>query len=198
MCRRCPIATAAASQNAHIGTTITDPNIDFAMMAKSMGVYAEGPINNPKDARAGAETRAGRGQKGSAGAGRCHHRAAIGEKNEQKLLQLAAMIVVRLPPRHAIAQDAPKADAANGQKVYLADGCYQCHGRVGQGGLMTGPAPILAQTRTALCRLQRQVRNPVNDMPPIRLLLSEKDLSTSSLFCRRCRAATGQGHADAQ
>ena len=36
-------------ENAHIGTTITDPNIDFAMMAKSMGVYAEGPINNPKD-----------------------------------------------------------------------------------------------------------------------------------------------------
>ncbi len=36
-------------ENAHIGTTITDPNIDFAMMAKSMGVYSEGPITNPKD-----------------------------------------------------------------------------------------------------------------------------------------------------
>ena len=36
-------------ENAHIGTTITDPNIDFAMMAKSMGVYAEGPIINAKD-----------------------------------------------------------------------------------------------------------------------------------------------------
>ena len=35
-------------QNAHIGTTITDPNIDFAMMAKSMGVYSEGPITDPK------------------------------------------------------------------------------------------------------------------------------------------------------
>jgi thiamine pyrophosphate-dependent acetolactate synthase large subunit-like protein len=35
-------------QNAHIGTTITDPNIDFAMMAKSMGVYSEGPIIDPK------------------------------------------------------------------------------------------------------------------------------------------------------
>jgi acetolactate synthase I/II/III large subunit len=36
-------------QNAHIGTTITDPNIDYAMLAKSMGVYAEGPITDPKD-----------------------------------------------------------------------------------------------------------------------------------------------------
>ena len=36
-------------ENAHIGTTIDSPNIDFAMMAKSMGVYAEGPVVNPKD-----------------------------------------------------------------------------------------------------------------------------------------------------
>ena len=34
---------------AHIGTTITDPNIDFAKLAQSMGVAAEGPIDNPAD-----------------------------------------------------------------------------------------------------------------------------------------------------
>jgi acetolactate synthase I/II/III large subunit len=34
---------------AHIGTTITDPNIDFAAVAKGMGVYGEGPITDPKD-----------------------------------------------------------------------------------------------------------------------------------------------------
>ena len=34
-------------ERAHIGTTITEPNIDFAMMAKSMGVYSEGPITDP-------------------------------------------------------------------------------------------------------------------------------------------------------
>jgi len=32
---------------AGIGTTITEPNIDFAKLAQSMGVYAEGPITNP-------------------------------------------------------------------------------------------------------------------------------------------------------
>ncbi len=32
---------------AHIGTTITDPNIDYAMLAKSMGMWAEGPITDP-------------------------------------------------------------------------------------------------------------------------------------------------------
>ena len=32
-----------------IGSQITDPNIDFAKLAQSMGVYAEGPITNPND-----------------------------------------------------------------------------------------------------------------------------------------------------
>ena len=34
---------------AKIGTTFEDPNIDFAKLAQSMGVYAEGPITDPKD-----------------------------------------------------------------------------------------------------------------------------------------------------
>ena len=34
---------------AGIGTTLQDPNIDFAMMARSMGVYSQGPITDPKE-----------------------------------------------------------------------------------------------------------------------------------------------------
>jgi thiamine pyrophosphate-dependent acetolactate synthase large subunit-like protein len=34
---------------AHIGTTIDDPNVDFAKIAQGMGVFAEGPITNPND-----------------------------------------------------------------------------------------------------------------------------------------------------
>jgi acetolactate synthase-1/2/3 large subunit len=33
----------------HIGTTIRDPNIDYAKMAQSMGVFGQGPITDPKD-----------------------------------------------------------------------------------------------------------------------------------------------------
>ena len=32
-----------------LGSELTDPNIDYATLAKSMGVYAEGPIENPND-----------------------------------------------------------------------------------------------------------------------------------------------------
>ncbi len=35
--------------NAGIGTTIVEPNVDFAKLAQSMGWYAEGPISNPND-----------------------------------------------------------------------------------------------------------------------------------------------------
>ncbi len=34
---------------AHIGTTIADPNIDYAKVAQGLGVYAEGPIDRPAD-----------------------------------------------------------------------------------------------------------------------------------------------------
>ena len=41
--------------------------------------------------------------------------------------------------------DAPKGDPVNGKKIYLADGCFECHGRAGQGGNFNYPTPALAQ-----------------------------------------------------
>jgi thiamine pyrophosphate-dependent acetolactate synthase large subunit-like protein len=34
---------------AHIGTTLREPDIDYATMARSYGMYGEGPITDPKD-----------------------------------------------------------------------------------------------------------------------------------------------------
>jgi thiamine pyrophosphate-dependent acetolactate synthase large subunit-like protein len=39
----------ATSDSTHVGVAIDDPNIDFAMLARSMGLYAEGPITAPQD-----------------------------------------------------------------------------------------------------------------------------------------------------
>lgn len=36
-------------RNAHVGTTLRDPNINYMKMAESYGMFAEGPIENPKD-----------------------------------------------------------------------------------------------------------------------------------------------------
>jgi mono/diheme cytochrome c family protein len=64
-----------------------------------------------------------------------------------------------------VAQDAPKGDAANGKRIYLATGCFMCHGRVGQGGAYNGPAPVLAKTEMPFEGFKGQLRQPAQDMP---------------------------------
>jgi mono/diheme cytochrome c family protein len=64
-----------------------------------------------------------------------------------------------------IAQQAPPAgDAAMGKRIYMADGCYECHGTVGQGGRATGPR--LARTQLPIDAFLQQLRQPSNEMPP--------------------------------
>jgi cytochrome c553 len=75
----------------------------------------------------------------------------------------------------AWAQSAPPGDAANGKRVYMADGCYQCHGTVGQGSRPTGPH--LAPNPLPYEAFAGQVRHPVNAMPPYTgVVLSEQEL----------------------
>ncbi len=61
------------------------------------------------------------------------------------------------------------ADAENGKKLYVADGCYQCHGRQGQGG-SSAPVgsygPRLAPAKLPLEALRAYVRHPSGGMPP--------------------------------
>ena len=65
----------------------------------------------------------------------------------------------------AVAQDAPKGDPAAGKRIYLATGCYMCHGRVGQGGAYNGPAPVLAKTEMPFEGFKGQLRQPSQDKP---------------------------------
>jgi len=65
----------------------------------------------------------------------------------------------------ALAQDAPPGDAGNGKRVYLATGCFTCHGRAGQGGAYNGPAPALARSAVPFEGFKMQIRNPSKDMP---------------------------------
>ena len=65
----------------------------------------------------------------------------------------------------AWAQDAPRGDAGNGKRLYLANNCFTCHGHAGQGGAFNGPAPVLARTALPFEAFLFQMRNPSNDMP---------------------------------
>jgi len=48
----------------HIGTTIRDPDIDFAKLAESMGVYGQGPVTDPRDLGASLKRAVERVKKG--------------------------------------------------------------------------------------------------------------------------------------
>jgi mono/diheme cytochrome c family protein len=78
----------------------------------------------------------------------------------------------------AQAQDAPPGDAANGKRIYLATGCFTCHGRSGQGGAYNGPAPLLAKTAMPFDGFKGQLREPSNDMPAYaEAVMSDKDVA---------------------
>ncbi len=85
----------------------------------------------------------------------------------------------------ARAQDAPPGDTANGKRVYLATGCFTCHGRAGQGGAYNGPAPVLASTSLPFEGFKMQVRNPANDMPAYsEPVMSDKEVADIYAFVR--------------
>jgi mono/diheme cytochrome c family protein len=92
---------------------------------------------------------------------------------------LIPLFVTALLAGGALAQAqgaAPPGDAANGKRVYMADGCYQCHGTVGQGSRPTGPH--IAPNPLPYEAFAGQVRRPVNSMPPYTsVVLSDQDLA---------------------
>ena len=94
----------------------------------------------------------------------------------QTILLAALGLPLLLWSGDATAQSAaPKGDVGNGQKLFMADGCYQCHGTVGQGSRGTGPR--LAPTVLPYEAFAKQVREPVNVMPPYTtVVLADKDL----------------------
>ena len=80
------------------------------------------------------------------------------------------MFVAVAPARDVLAQNgnggqqaAPKGDAKEGQKLFAAIGCWECHGSEAQGGAITGPR--LAHTALPFAAVLQQLRVPQNAMP---------------------------------
>jgi ubiquinol-cytochrome c reductase cytochrome c subunit len=81
----------------------------------------------------------------------------------------------------APAQQAPAGNAANGRKLFVSFGCYQCHGYEGQGSSATGPR--LGPRPLPFAAFSRYVRKPTNQMPPYTLkVLSDAQLADIHAF----------------
>jgi mono/diheme cytochrome c family protein len=88
------------------------------------------------------------------------------------------------------AQEVPPGDAVNGKRLYLADGCFTCHGRSGQGGAFNGPAPSLAKTEMPFDGFKAQLRDPANDMPAYSTaVLSDQEIADMYAFVQSLPAA---------
>jgi mono/diheme cytochrome c family protein len=85
---------------------------------------------------------------------------------------IAALFVLPAPPSQA--QNAPpaeKSEAApagnsdNGKKVFTKDGCYECHGREGQGAAQ-GAGPRIGPLQLSFEAFTKYVHQPTGQMPP--------------------------------
>lgn len=80
--------------------------------------------------------------------------------SDQQLSDIYAFLKSEAPASQA---GEATGNAANGKKLFLAYGCYQCHGYEGQGastGPRIGPPPL------SLVFLISYVRHPTGQMPP--------------------------------
>lgn len=84
-------------------------------------------------------------------------------------------------PRPAASQTTPAGNAEAGRQLFVRKGCFQCHGREGQGAPTTGPR--LGPNPLALAAFTRAVRNPRAQMPPYtEKIVSDAELADMRAF----------------
>jgi mono/diheme cytochrome c family protein len=82
------------------------------------------------------------------------------------LFVLAAALFAFPSARAQQSSDSPPAgNAENGKKLFMGDGCYECHGRMGQGAAQTGAARI-GPPVLPFEVFEGYIRKPSNNMPP--------------------------------
>jgi mono/diheme cytochrome c family protein len=80
----------------------------------------------------------------------------------------------------AASPSAAPGNARKGRELFVSDGCYECHGREGQGA-STGPR--LAPRPPTFTTFSRYVRRPTGQMPPYTTkVLSDSDLADIHAF----------------
>ena len=99
-----------------------------------------------------------------------------------KTILLAAIVLASA----AFAQDAT-GNADNGKRIFMKNGCFECHGTVGQGtiaGARIGPPPLNVQG------VIRYVRRPAGQMPAFtEKVMSDQELTDVYTYLKTIPAA---------
>ena len=105
---------------------------------------------------------------------------------------VAAALLLSAPHVAAQAAGQPSTDriagnADTGKRLYTKYGCYECHGREGQGSSLTGPR--LGPNPMSLPSFVRYVRKPTREMPPYTdKVVSDQDLADIHAYLRALRS----------
>ena len=68
-------------------------------------------------------------------------------------------------PQGEKSEAAPSGNAETGKKIFTKDGCYECHGREGQGAAQ-GAGPRIGPLQLSFEAFAKYVHQPTGQMPP--------------------------------
>ena len=97
---------------------------------------------------------------------------------------IAAVLLVAPAPRAQSASSqnekseaAPAGNAETGKKIFTKAGCYECHGREGQGAAQAS-GPRIGPSQRFIRPFIKYVRQPTGQMPPFtREVISDQELA---------------------
>jgi mono/diheme cytochrome c family protein len=101
------------------------------------------------------------------------------------LLAIGAMLLLAVPamraqnaaPQGQKSEAAPAGNSENGKKIFTKDGCYECHGREGQGAAQAS-GPRIGPPQRFIRPFIKYVRQPTGQMPPFtKEVISDQELA---------------------
>jgi mono/diheme cytochrome c family protein len=105
-----------------------------------------------------------------------------------RIAGLAIALALSTVPSFAQSPAIKPGNPGNGKRLFIADGCYQCHGLQGQGGAAApvgSYAPRLAPPKLPVEAIRVYVRHPTGSMPPYTAkVLSDSEIDDISAFLR--------------
>jgi mono/diheme cytochrome c family protein len=97
------------------------------------------------------------------------------------LISSAAHVRVQNAAQATKTSEAPAGNAERGKQFYTKYGCYECHGREGQGSTVSGPR--LGPDPVPFEAFVLYVRKPTGEMPPYTgKVVSDKELADIFAF----------------
>ena len=106
------------------------------------------------------------------------------------LSTIGAVLLLVSPAAHAQnaarqgekSEASPAGNAETGEKIFTKDGCYECHGREGQGAAQAS-GPRIGPSQRFLRPFIKYVRQPTGQMPPYTsAVISDQELTDSYAY----------------